>query len=208
MKTCTTCSIRKPFESFHRNVRSQDGRHCICKDCRKIYYDRTYIRTRLYDPTKPITCTQCGETKDPADFYKRSKQRRHSRCKCCESQNSASRRAADPDRLAVDKNRRLANPVSRLLAAAKQRAKKCSVPFSISHQHVVIPKYCPVFGVELKVNDGMRGPDSPSLDRFIPSLGYVEGNVWVISSRANHLKNDGQLREFEMLIDAMKNFGS
>ena len=33
-------------------------------------------------------------------------------------------------------------------------------------------------------------PMSPSLDRQIPKLGYVQGNVAVISHKANSLKND------------------
>ena len=38
--------------------------------------------------------------------------------------------------------------------------------------------------------------NSPTLDKFIPSKGYVKGNVQIISWRANNLKNDGSPEEW------------
>ena len=43
-------------------------------------------------------------------------------------------------------------------------------------------------------------PASPSLDQIVPGLGYVKGNVQVISHRANTLKSDGTLEEFKKLV--------
>ena len=49
-------------------------------------------------------------------------------------------------------------------------------------------------------------PDSPSLDRIVPELGYVKGNIRVISNRANHLKSDATLEEHrKILLDAEAN---
>jgi hypothetical protein len=42
---------------------------------------------------------------------------------------------------------------------------------------------------------------SPSLDRKNSSEGYVPGNVWVISWRANDLKRDGTLAEFRAMVE-------
>lgn len=47
-------------------------------------------------------------------------------------------------------------------------------------------------------------PDSPSLDRVIPELGYVPGNVIVISWRANNLKRDATIEELEAVIAYMR----
>ena len=53
---------------------------------------------------------------------------------------------------------------------------------------------CPVLGIPL-YSDGRDNQNAPSLDRFIPSLGYVKGNVFVISRRANVLKGDATIEE-------------
>lgn len=46
--------------------------------------------------------------------------------------------------------------------------------------------------------------NSPSLDKLIPDLGYVKGNVAVISWRANRFKSDGTLEEIRMIADWME----
>jgi hypothetical protein len=82
--------------------------------------------------------------------------------------------------------------------AAKQRAKKQGVPFDLSPldlKEMGIPDVCPVLGIPLNKSpgdgSGVRNDNSPSLDKFVPSLGYVKGNVHIISWRANRFKSDG-----------------
>lgn len=41
--------------------------------------------------------------------------------------------------------------------------------------------------------------NSPSLDRLIPALGYVESNCFLICSRCNTLKRDASLLEIEAI---------
>lgn len=73
---------------------------------------------------------------------------------------------------------------------AKVRAKKQNVPFTIFVDDIVIPEFCPILGMKLVVHKGTSGawPDSPSLDKIVPELGYVKGNIQVISSLANSMK--------------------
>lgn len=74
---------------------------------------------------------------------------------------------------------------------AKFRAKKKSLPFNLDVSDINIPFFCPVLGIELKSIYGKGLTDrSPSLDRIIPSLGYVKGNVIVISNLANRIKSN------------------
>jgi len=73
-------------------------------------------------------------------------------------------------------------------------------PFSINKKDIRIPKRCPVFRIELKINTGKFRDDSPSLDKIEPSKGYVPGNVKVISNKANRLKNKMSLKELRALV--------
>jgi hypothetical protein len=87
---------------------------------------------------------------------------------------------------------------------AKARAKRLGVPFSLSVYCIAIPVVCPVLGMPLKLNVKKWGDDSPTLDRIVPTLGYIESNVRVISWRANRLKSDATVNDLEKIITYMK----
>ena len=100
-------------------------------------------------------------------------------------------------------------PEYMLWKAAKRRSSAKKIPFDISHEDIVIPNRCPILGIELEVNkakDGRKGPkpNSPSLDKLIPSKGYVKGNIAVISHKANLMKSNGSLEEIEAIIKWME----
>jgi hypothetical protein len=99
------------------------------------------------------------------------------------------------------KKRHRGNPAVQLLGSAKCRAKKFGLPFSITLADVVVPQYCPVLGTPLNFSGGQE--TIPSLDKMIPVKGYVPGNVYVISLRANRLKNDATLREIIAVANYM-----
>ena len=73
------------------------------------------------------------------------------------------------------------------LSQAKYRASKSGLPFTITADDVEIPNECPVLGTPFDIHCKRT---RPSLDRFRPELGYVRGNVRIISQWANTLKND------------------
>lgn len=88
------------------------------------------------------------------------------------------------------------------LIAARHRAKKRSMAFSITTDDLSIPKKCPVLGIVLEVNNGnatRKNGNSPSIDRIRNMEGYIPGNVRIISARANHLKSDASFEEIEAL---------
>lgn len=91
------------------------------------------------------------------------------------------------------------HPAKHLLHGARVRAKRLGLPFSITRDDIVIPVNCPVLGVPLVRNLGNFGPGdySPTLDRIRPALGYVIGNIEVISHRANSIKRDATADEIE-----------
>lgn len=88
-----------------------------------------------------------------------------------------------------------------MLSQAKIRARKFDLPFDLVLSDIVIPEVCPVLGIPLKRRFGGRLPNSPSLDRMKPELGYVKGNVAIISWRANHIKNDARPEELRAVAE-------
>ena len=80
---------------------------------------------------------------------------------------------------------------------AKHRAKVEGVPFTIEPQDVVIPEFCPVLGIKLKIDNEVAEANSPSIDKLVPALGYTKGNVCVISYKANTIKSNATLEELQ-----------
>jgi len=89
------------------------------------------------------------------------------------------------------------NPSGMLFHLAKQRAKKGGFEFSLSKEDIVIPTVCPVLGIELRANTGGKSPadNSPTLDRIHPKIGYIKGNIIVISALANRIKSSANHRQ-------------
>lgn len=93
--------------------------------------------------------------------------------------------------------------VKKILNGARTRAYRDGVPFNLTVDDVLpVPRICPALGIAMSV----EGPRSitPTLDRIVPSSGYVPGNVRWISHRANRLKSDATLQELEKLVSYVK----
>lgn len=84
-------------------------------------------------------------------------------------------------------------PERKLFNAAKNRAKTKGLEFTICKEDISIPKTCPLLGVELS----MWGDKdySPSLDRLDNTKGYTPDNIWVVSFKANRMKNTASKAE-------------
>ncbi len=94
-----------------------------------------------------------------------------------------------------------------ILNRAKARAERDGVPFALSIEDFTVPSMCPVLGFPLAVGSKQGGSfNSPSLDRRIPALGYVKGNVAVISRRANMIKCDASLAELQLVTSWVASF--
>ena len=96
-----------------------------------------------------------------------------------------------------------------MLIHLKNKSNGLGLPFDLSLGDVHIPDHCPVFGFKF-VKGNTRGTKhggnskSPSVDRIIPSKGYVKGNVVVISLKANTIKETSSLKEMEDRLQRLK----
>lgn len=91
------------------------------------------------------------------------------------------------------------------LTHIKCKSKKNNIPFDISVEDLIIPEHCPILGIELQFNIGGAQDNSPSIDRIVPELGYVPGNVIIISSRANRIKNNATIDEMYKIYSFYNN---
>lgn len=77
-----------------------------------------------------------------------------------------------------------------VLTTVKRRAFKAGVVFSVNAADFSIPEKCPILGVVLVYGSTLNAQESASIDRIKPWLGYITGNVRIVSRLANRLKGD------------------
>lgn len=82
---------------------------------------------------------------------------------------------------------------------ARSRAAARGLPFDLKIEDIIVPTHCPVLGIPLAVSSTISN-GSPTLDRIVPALGYVRGNVNVISFRANTLRRDASADELAAVL--------
>lgn len=143
-------------------------------------------------------CSKCGERKS-IDGYRLNGLWRMRVCKACGNARRIACFRADPEiKRAGERKRRREKPVAYMLKNAQRRARAAGIEFSLTVADVHIPATCPLLETPIFAGEGSVKPHSPSLDRKNPKKGYVPGNVWVISQKANVAKNN--LTSCELLL--------
>lgn len=158
------------------------------------------------------TCSRCKTTKQISDFRKRSGKRSHEFFPWCYPCVRAYGNAymskvyhRDPATwIARQKKRHAANPANVMLCSAKRRAAKKGLEFSLTLKDIEIPDQCPLLGIELIVTSGRVSDCTPTIDRIDNSKGYVPGNVWIISHKANTMKSNASLEDLETLTNNLR----
>ena len=177
-KTCTKCGIEKHLADFVKNKSKKGGLGSYCRTC--------------------ATANSNAWRNENPDKAKETKDKNRSKPESREKARLYSKNYANENREQYNSNQkrwRESHPEAWMWQVAKQRAKAQGVPFEITKADVVIPAFCPILGIPLSKGDGVTHASSPSLDKIIPELGYVPGNVQVISLRANAMKNDASFAD-------------
>lgn len=157
-------------------------------------------------------CKTCHEEKPIENFTLLKGKYRRNMCYSCKTKYMAKYRAEHRTETNLTAQlshywARLKRPISFMIYGAKQRAQRKNLPFDLTPTDIQIPDRCPVLGIPLEFSHTGTGgitDNSPSLDRIKPELGYVKGNVAVISKRANTIKSFGSIEEHQKVIDYMK----
>jgi len=189
MKRCPKCKEDKPLNAFYSSQTSKDGVRSRCKDCEKEQRESTAEQQRAYN----------------RDYYQRRKGTLAAR--------SAAYYIDHKEELAAynqtyRQDRRQQEPEKVILTRTRSRAKRRGVPFNLRLADIHVPDACPVLGIPIILGPvGKKGgaPNSPSLDRIDPDQGYVQGNVRVVSNRANTLKNNATIEELELVLNDLRN---
>ena len=156
-------------------------------------------------------CSKCKIEKSFESFSKwcKSKDGLQTTCKTCQSNyflNNKERIYANKNKNRKEyyweqkerhdrKKSRIKNRERYLFLAAKNRAKKYNIEFTIDISDVLIPEFCPLLKERLSTEMHIGNSFSPSLDKIDSTKGYVPGNVWVISNKANRMKSNAAAEE-------------
>lgn len=95
------------------------------------------------------------------------------------------------------------SPLKYLYRLAARRAKERGLVFDIQLSDLSLPDTCPLLGIRIDSFDPVLD-FHPSIDRIDSTKGYVKGNVWIISHRANRIKNNATADELMIIALALK----
>lgn len=107
------------------------------------------------------------------------------------NRNLINKRKLEKKQLLID-----TNPEKYLLDRAKANASQKKEKCNLTIEDIVIPESCPLLDILMFFDmDNPRHDNTPSIDRIDPNKGYVKGNIWIISWKANRMKSDATLEE-------------
>lgn len=210
-KKCPRCGFIKSAYEFSKSSKSKDGLQPWCKACYKAYYKenqetilsnaRNYIRE---NHAEILLKKKQYRNTHPAQIVEGRKRFRAANREKLIQADRLYYETNKAEILEQQKEKRIANPEILLFRNAKGRARDASVPFTIEVKDIVVPDICPILWIPLTVGSEVLHDGSPTLDRRTPELGYVKGNIAVLSHRANTIKNNGTADEHRLIADWME----
>lgn len=197
LRSCSTCGVQKPHteEYFKSSKSCKNGLAGTCLECRKAYQ------------------------KSWADLNRETlnAKAREYKLRTREHRLELRRNRYDPVRNARDTMRRIrADPVGaaarRLRGGARDRCKSLGLVLdpriTVEYMYRWLQKQpqCECCGVAFDYSKGKGyfNDHSPSLDRFVPSDGYVMPNLSLICWRCNNIKRNYTKDDLQCVADWME----
>lgn len=154
-------------------------------------------------------CTNCGVQLSEENTLSYCIKRRNYKCSECHREHDRNKKKANykPEKQKYINARQLKkikenDPVrysaQKMVYGAKQRARKLNLPFDLTVEYLIgiMPERCPVFDEKLLYGgEGCRTKFTASIDKIKPELGYIKGNVQIISNLANMMKQNASFKE-------------
>lgn len=194
LRICRTCKKEKPLSEFNKDKRHSSGYATQCKECK-----RAYDKAR-YEKIKEDPKFHAKKLEHSAKYRETHKEQIKEYSTLYNARPEVIERKASwyQEKMTnMSKEERLKLMVKR----AQDRARLKNVKFDISWEDVKHVTVCPILEIPLNwgetTNEGGRNIDTPSLDRIVPELGYIKGNVRIISNLANMMKNSANRKQLE-----------
>lgn len=90
------------------------------------------------------------------------------------------------------------NYIHIMVHRAKQRAQKYGYDFNLEDSDIIIPEKCPLLEVPFIFGEQGNYEYTPTIDRIDNSKGYTKNNIWIISKKANSMKNSASFEELQV----------
>lgn len=164
---------------------------------------------------KSKLCSMCKKFKSIQDFHKRTGTLSGLAPSCKDCSNSRNKETRIPYSNLDEKQKKLileSNKKSRdimplenkIFIRAKKRSRELNLEFNLELSDIIIPKICPILDIDLIPSNKITD-NSPSIDRIKNNLGYIKGNIHIISNKANRMKSNGTKEELEKLSNYFNN---
>ncbi len=88
-----------------------------------------------------------------------------------------------------------------ILIKLKNRSKENELTFNLTKGDIIIPKFCPILGIELKTTNIRPQDCSPSVDRINNNQGYIKGNIIITSWKANRIKGTADINDMKLIYE-------
>ena len=178
-KICNECNLEKPIEMFGVNKSCKDGYNNKCKECKNklAAISRDKNREKINEKYREKYANNPEFKKHRKEIQKNSYEKKKEN-----------------------------EPLYYAYMGAKSRAKSNNLDFNIDLDDLILPKICPLLEIPFVLNTGRDNhPGTPSIDRIVPELGYIKGNVKVISYKANTMKNNFNYMNNKDIVRTIEN---
>ena len=150
-------------------------------------------------------CSVCNEEKlISSSIFRRKKPIESCGCKKVSVKNSDKTKKPELPSPPQLEHRSTQKIEARLLRYARLNAKKLKKRINLNIRDIVIPEYCPVFGIKLNPSGHVYEDEYPYIDMIDPTKDYTKDNICIFSIRASRIRNGATLEEIKMLYDTLK----
>jgi hypothetical protein len=203
-KTCFKCKQLKQKSEFPRDKSRLDGYCGKCKNCHKLYKCQNAGKIAAHN-----ALYRKDRKEQNKEAYEQNKEAIAARGKKRYQENKEAIAARGKEKYQQDRCT-MRRVVSDLLRHARARARRNNLPFDLTREwlETMMVSHCPITlqpidWLKEQVVDGKVGPNSPSIDKIIPELGYVQSNCAIISHRGNLIKSNGSIDEHRRVVQYM-----
>lgn len=212
---CLKCDQFKDYRLFGQVSKKSVRPAFSCNECKQKYH-KAYRDAHKGRPrgAKKINRTKEERRQQMRDWYLKNRETVSKRSREYYLQNkeqfklySTTRKQAASDNRLMWKDYRL----GKMLSSAKYRAKQRCLNFNLTMDFLmsIANDNCPVDGLPMdwsvdenkKLQPMLR---TPSIDKIVPSLGYVQGNVQIICWQYNSWKRNMSIHDMRTLLSYLR----